>query len=165
MSKIIYIPLLALIISGCSQNIEASKFPLPRKYLLYDAYSYLGLHEQTHRKTLKQLIKVDPVYTEWCAAFVNTILEQNDYPTSATVSDYPLTARSFLALGVPTEDPRYGDIVVFKRGEPWQGHVAFYVNTVVVDGVKYYNVLGGNQNDQVSIEPYPVSRALSIRRL
>ena len=167
MSKIIYTVLLTLIISGCSQYSEANKsgHPLPRKFLLYDAYSYIGLNENTHRKTIKSVVGVDPVHTEWCAAFVNAILKQNDYLTSDSVSDYPLTARSFLTLGVPTNDPRYGDIEVFKRGEPWQGHVAFYVSTVVIDGVKYYNVLGGNQDDEVNISPYPVSNALSIRRL
>jgi uncharacterized protein (TIGR02594 family) len=152
-------------ITSCSQHVESNDRPLPRKYLVYDAYSYIGLDENTHRNVLKSVIGVDPVYTEWCAAFVNTILKQNEYPTSATVSQYPLTARSFLSLGVPTEDPEIGDIVVFKRGEPWQGHVAFYVGTVMIDGVEHYNVLGGNQNDKVSIKPYSTNKVLSIRRI
>lgn len=161
----IFISLSLLLISSCSQYVESNSNPLPRKYLVYDAYSYIGLEENTHRQTLKSVIGVDPVYTEWCAAFVNTILKQNEYPTSATVSDYPLTARSFLSLGVPTKDPQMGDIVVFRRGEPWQGHVAFYVGTTTIDGIKYFNVLGGNQDDKVSIKSYPVSRVLSIRRI
>mgnify|MGYP001030551301 CR=1 FL=1 len=156
-----------LLFSGCGHTkTENVNYRLERKYLLYDANSYIGLHENKHRQTLRDELGIDPVYTEWCAAFVNMILKQNNYPTSETVSDHPLTARSFLKLGVPVVDePKYGDIIVFKRGEPWQGHVAFYVNKKTVNGIDYYYVLGGNQSDAVTIEPYAASRVISIRRL
>lgn len=115
---------------------------------------------------LKQILGVDPVTTEWCAAFINMILLENDLPTSESVSEYPLMARSFLLWGTKVTKPEKGDIVVFKRGADWQGHVGLYVGTTTdQNGKEYYNVLGGNQNDKISIEPYAVSRVLSIRRV
>lgn len=134
--------------------------------LTHKAYHYYGLSETKDRKLIKEITGVDPVQTEWCAAFVNMVLLEQGLPTSATVSDYPLTARSFLFWGDKVEEPKQGDIVVFKRGNSgWQGHVAFYVSTTKIDGETYYNVLGGNQSDSVSIEPYPVNKLLGIRRL
>jgi uncharacterized protein (TIGR02594 family) len=125
----------------------------------------LGMNERTHRQELKELTGVDPVRTEWCAAFVNAILDLNDIPGSEEVSDYPLTARSFLNWGVPVQTPIKGDLVVFPRGNKgWQGHVGFYITTKYINGVSYYVILGGNQNDSVSYELYRASSALSIRR-
>ena len=134
--------------------------------LTHKAYYYYGLSETKDRKLIKEITGVDPVQTEWCAAFVNMVLLEQGLPTSATVSDYPLTARSFLYWGDKVKEPKQGDIVVFKRGNSgWQGHVAFYVSTTKINGETYYNVLGGNQSDSVSIEPYPVNKVLGIRRL
>ena len=58
-----------------------------------------------------------------------------------------------------------GDIIVFPRGnEGWQGHVGFYLNSVVKNNKTYYRILGGNQNNAVSIDLYPAKKALGIRR-
>ena len=63
------------------------------------AQPYIGLEERVHRAELKELLDIDPVRVEWCAAFVNSVLELDDIPGSDSVSDYPLTARSFLTWG------------------------------------------------------------------
>lgn len=129
------------------------------------ALQYIGYAEKTHRTELKELLGVDPKRTEWCAAFVNAVLSETGIPGSETVSNYPLTARSFLDWGIPVKDPEPGDLVIFPRGnEAWQGHVGFYLRSQVIDGKKFYYILGGNQNNRVSIELYRATRAIGIRR-
>lgn len=131
------------------------------------AYNYYGLHESTDRQELRNYTGVDPVRTEWCAAFVNSVLNESGIPGSESVSDVPLMARSFLTWGnkVAKEDIQPGDLVVFPRGDQgWQGHVGFYLQTHVKDNIEYYLILGGNQSNKVSIEMYRASRALDIRR-
>jgi uncharacterized protein (TIGR02594 family) len=129
------------------------------------ASRYMGFHQRTHRKELKKFMDVDPVRIDWCAAFINAVLKELDIPGSDTVSDWPLTARSFLRWGVRVKEPRVGDIVVFPRGtEDWQGHVGFYYGTEYRNGRKFYQILGGNQNNAVTIELFPARSAISIRR-
>ena len=153
------LPLLTACVTA--DNLELTT----KNTLTHKAYYYYGLNEERDRALIKDITGVDPVTTEWCAAFVNTILLENDIPTSAEVSPYPLMARSFLSWGEEVEEPKQGDILVFERGESgWQGHVGFYVSTKKVNGETYYNVLGGNQSNSVSIELYPESKLLSIRR-
>lgn len=153
-------------LTACTTAATPSK-TRPEQTLTHKAYYYYGLNEQKDRTLLRQLLGVDPVITEWCAAFVNLILLENDLPQSSTVSDYALTARSFLQWGEEVkEGPRKGDILVFTRGDSeWKGHVGFYVSHKLVDGKVYFSVLGGNQSNSVSIASYPASRLLSIRRL
>lgn len=97
--------------------------------------------------------------TAWCAAFVGAMLKKAGIDGTGKLS-----ARSYLTWGedVELEDAKPGDIVVFWRGDPrgWQGHVAFYVRH---DEDNIW-VLGGNQNNQVSIAPYSQDRLLGIRR-
>lgn len=162
--KKLLIPII-LFMSACSGDPSIA-FKRDPSTLTHKAYYYYGLSETKDRKLIKEITGVDPVQTEWCAAFVNMVLLEQGLPTSASVSDYPLTARSFLFWGDKVKEPKQGDIVVFKRGNSgWQGHVAFYVSSIQIDGKDYYYVLGGNQSDSVSIEPYPVNKVLGIRRL
>jgi len=131
------------------------------------AYNYYGLHESIDRQELREYTGVDPVRTEWCAAFVNSVLHESGIEGSESVSDVPLMARSFLFWGeqVVKEDIQPGDIVVFPRGnQGWQGHVGFYLQTHMKDNIEYYLILGGNQSNKVSIEMYRASKALDIRR-
>ena len=166
MKKFLVFLVFALTLASCSTP-SITREPPSNKKLVYKAYSYIDLQERRDRQEIKDLIGVDPVRYEWCAAFVNAILESNDLPTSNTVSKYPLTARSFLNLGEEVEvwNPIEGDIVVFPRGnQGWQGHVGFFVSEIEIDGVLYYHILGGNQNNKVSIELYRANSALGIRR-
>jgi uncharacterized protein (TIGR02594 family) len=94
----------------------------------------------------------------WCAAFVGHCLER-----AGIRSTRKLTARSYLDWGVPMElaDALPGDIGVIPRGRSsWQGHVFFIER---IEGAWVF-ALGGNQSDAVSVQRYPVSKLLGIRR-
>ena len=130
------------------------------------AEAKLGMNEYRDRTALKQYVGVDPRYTEWCAAFVNAVLAESIMTNLHDMNHpRPLNARSFLDWGEEVDVPRAGDIIVFPRGKSdWQGHVGFYVGTTEKNGKKYYRILGGNQNDSVSIDLYSANQALGIRR-
>lgn len=142
-----------LLLASCAPVIDPVRTAQP----------YIGLSERHDRTLLRDFVGVDPVRTEWCAAFVNAILELDGIPGSGSVSDVPLMARSFLYWGEPVEPEaiQRGDIVIFPRGDAgWQGHVGFYVETQ--DG--RWVILGGNQYNEVRYDYYKPSRALGIRR-
>ena len=104
--------------------------------------------------------------TEWCAAFVNAVLEIEGIPSNS-LHEYPLLARSYLDWGstVESSDIQRGDVVVFPRGNSsWQGHVGFYVTTVDTPKGQRWVILGGNQANSVRYDLYDPNRALGIRR-
>jgi uncharacterized protein (TIGR02594 family) len=151
-----FIIILTAIMSGCV-NAESSSDSV------ITAQPFVGLQERQDRTELRELTGVDPVRTEWCAAFVNAILEIEGIPGSDSVSDYPLTARSFLSWGEPVdpEDIRRGDIVVFPRGtQGWQGHVGFFVE----EQNGYWVILGGNQDQSVNYQLFDPRRVIAVRR-
>ena len=158
-----------VVLAGCDQPLASttekpSMITTPSHEVMI-AYQYINYNETTHRQELKEVLGVDPVRTEWCAAFVNAVLRDSGVDGSESVSSYPLTARSFIEWGKPVEEPQSGDVVVFPRGNvAWQGHVGFYLRTITLDGVDYYYILGGNQDNSVSIELYRADRAIAIRR-
>jgi uncharacterized protein (TIGR02594 family) len=160
--------LLLFVMTSCTVGEIFKSEPLaPQKTTLtHKAYYYYGMDEARHRDLIKEIMGVDPVTTEWCAAFVNMVLLENRLPTSESVSEHYLLARSFLEYGYEVTEPQQGDIMIFERGnEGWQGHVGFYVSTTELDnGNKVYNILGGNQNDSVNVKAYPDSRLIGIRR-
>lgn len=70
-------------------------------------------------------------------------------------------ARSWLNFAKPQDTPETGDIVIFERGNNgYSGHVAFVhaVNLMSIEA------LGGNQNDQVSVETFSRFRVLGYRK-
>ena len=152
-------------LTGCNTSI--SNFTVPKAPNPLDrAIDKIGLEERRDRQEIKSFVGVDPVRTEWCAAFVNAVLEESNIPSNKD-HKYPLTARAFLDWGetISKENIYPGDIVIFPRGnQGWQGHVGFYIRTVIKDGKEYYAILGGNQSNKVSIELYPINSALGIRR-
>lgn len=153
------------LLSACgTATIDRSAITDKHPRQIVSAYSYYGWTEQSHRQKLEEFVGVDPVDTEWCAAFVNAVLHEEGMEGSDTVSAFPLTARSFLMWGEEVKTPQSGDVVVFPRGEPWQGHVGFYIRTKDIDGVPNYLILGGNQDDSVTLSYYPASLAISVRR-
>lgn len=126
------------------------------------AESMLDMHENEHTRRLNAYFKkytgwnysVDK--TPWCAAFVNAIVGEAGYKTTGS-----FMARSFLHWGKEVSSPRKGDVVVFSRGRPPSGHVAFYVGKY---GRDHILVLGGNQRDRVCVKAYPKHRILGYRR-
>ena len=166
MEKIKFI-LIFFLLSGCFaspfQATSKTRYDHPEWEFVKTAHKYLGYTEKSNRKELKSFTGVDPYYTEWCAAFVNAVLKSHGVKGSETVSQYPLTARSFTYWGERVWEPRIGDIVIFPRGnQGWQGHVGFYIETRVIDDIDYYVILGGNQNNAVTYELYPAYRALKL---
>lgn len=92
----------------------------------------------------------------WCSLFANFISKK----ASCTFTNQ-LNARSWLTVGREVKKPDMGDVVIFWREkiDSWQGHVAFFIRE---DGDDVW-VLGGNQDNQVSIAKYPKSRVLGYR--
>ena len=80
----------------------------------------------------------------WCSAFVNWCLQRAGLKGTRSAR-----ARSWLSWGESLTVPRYGCIVVMRRGlNPAQGHVGFFLG-FVAPGRKFIRVLGGNQGDRV----------------
>lgn len=166
--------ILTIFLSGCSQT-SSTEWAISFEFLdknentssyISHAENYIGMDEIASNKELKFLMGIDPISIQWCAAFVNAVLDKSDIEGSESVSNYPLLARSFLNWGEKADVPKKGDIVVFPRGnQGWQGHVGFYVDTVLQDGVEYYIILGGNQDDRVSYDLYLADSALSVRKM
>lgn len=158
--------LLCMLMAGCSHlPFLKPKDPEPVLSEVVDtAEEFYGYTERRNRQELAALMDVDPVSVQWCAAFVNAVLDNHNIPGSETVSPYPLTARSFLDWGDPVTQPELGDITIFPRGQSWQGHVGFYVRTVYIDGKQWYWILGGNQDNSVSYKLYPAYKTIGIRR-
>lgn len=96
----------------------------------------------------------------WCAAFVGAVLAQIGLQGTGK-----LNARSYEKWGLPVSlrDAKPGDIVVFWRESPqsWKGHVAILVR---FDGADRVIVRGGNQDNTVKDESYPVGQIVAIRR-
>ena len=168
MRAIIFL-LCATAYTGACTWIPATKFTqlvntVPENASLEYAEEMVGLSERYDRAQLTDVLGIDPVRTEWCAAFVNAILELDGIPGSESVSEYPLLARSFLEWGERVEpaDIQRGDIVVFPRGnQGWQGHVGFFAGH---DLDNNWVIVGGNQDNTVSYAIYKPTTAIGVRR-
>jgi uncharacterized protein (TIGR02594 family) len=92
----------------------------------------------------------------WCSAFVNWCMEQ----AGITGTDRA-NARSWLDWGGQCVAPVYGAVCVLWREsrQSWKGHVGFYLGK---EGSQLI-LLGGNQNNSVSIKEYHESRLLGFR--
>ena len=102
---------------------------------------------------------LNPVELAWCAAFVNSSLQQAGVQGSGSN-----LARSFLNVGTATDAPQRGDLAVFSRGNPNGpfGHVGFYDGTEPDGRIR---VLGGNQSGAVNFKPMDANRLLGFRRV
>ena len=91
----------------------------------------------------------------WCSSFVNWCLAEAGIQGTRSAA-----ARSWLDWGVDLKKPVTGCVTVFSRGSnPTSGHVAFYVASKGA----FYDVLGGNQSNQVKVASYPSARRLGFR--
>jgi len=163
--RLIFLVILIFTLSACSIDTRTNLFSSDQEhqFILY-ANKYVGYSETENRTELKQLMRVDPVRTEWCAAFVNAILEKQNMLGSGSVHHNPLLARSFINWGkkVSRANIQPGDIIVFPRGgSNWQGHVGFYAGK---HASGRWIILGGNQGNQVSYMLFRPTYAISIRR-
>ena len=127
------------------------------------ASTFLGTSETVNNKLLAATFKkalgkdINPAQVPWCAAFVNSVLGLSGAQGSGS-----LAARSLLKVGTPTNDPTKGDIVVLSRGsDPSKGHTGFFVGYTEDGDVK---ILGGNQDDSVSVKTFPRDAVLGFRK-
>lgn len=90
----------------------------------------------------------------WCSAFMNWVFAQCGIRGTKN-----LAARSWVTWGKPTK-PEPGAVVIFPRGQGWQGHVAM-VEKVVGDSIV---IIGGNQSNRVSRETRKISSAIAFRK-
>ena len=105
---------------------------------------------------------LDPNKTAWCAAWLNGVLFESGIEGSGSP-----VAKSFLDVGesVGNGDVQVGDIIVLDRpatNATWDGHVGI-VSSINPDGT--YQVLGGNQNNSVSISTYGANNVVGLRRV
>lgn len=92
----------------------------------------------------------------WCSSFTNFVVDTAGYKGTNSAA-----ARSWLDWGKVIDKPILGCIVVFKRGKPPSGHVAFCDHPDISNGI--IRVLGGNQGDSVKVARFPVSDVLGYR--
>ena len=91
----------------------------------------------------------------WCSSFVNWVLQKAGIPGTRSAA-----ARSWLAWGRTIDEARSGCVTVLSRGDnPKAGHVGFYVG----DQGPHVLILGGNQQNAVSVASFPEKRVLGYR--
>jgi len=135
--------------------------------LIETALSQYGVKEIPGEENNPEILKyfqeigqewVKTELTSWCSAYVNWVAKTEGYEYSGK-----LDARSWLNVGESVFHPKIGDLVILWRvaKKDWRGHVGFYINE---DDI-YFNILGGNQSNQVCIKEYLKTRLLEFRRL
>lgn len=90
----------------------------------------------------------------WCGLFVGHCIRVAGYP----MPKHLYRAKDWLTWGVDVHTPCYGCVVVFNR--VGGGHVGFCVGK---DTQGRLMVLGGNQNNMVSIAPFTLDRVSGYR--
>lgn len=126
------------------------------------AASMNGKNEVPDHAAIQDYLKtggqnLDPATAAWCAAFVNSSLQQAGLKGSGSN-----LARSFLNYGTPVDKPEHGDLAVFSRGAPGSGlgHVGF-VDRLNPDGTVH--MLSGTHGDAVGFGDYPTTNLLGYR--
>ena len=100
----------------------------------------------------------DDSKTAWCSAKMCEWAERSGLPSTRAPN-----ARSWLKWGHELKKPKLGAVTVFWRDSPggWMGHVGLYIGPGDKPGT--VKVLGGNQNDSVSIQDYSEAQLLGFR--
>lgn len=98
--------------------------------------------------------------TAWCGGFVGGVLAKSGL--GQHIPNGFAMARSWLNVGTKLNNPAYGCVVIFWRGNRTgsSGHVGFVVGR---DKRGNLMVLGGNQADTVNIMPFDKGRVLGYR--
>jgi uncharacterized protein (TIGR02594 family) len=84
--------------------------------------------------------------TSWCSAFLNWVMMKANLKQTRSAM-----AISWQNVGVETNEPKIGDIVIFRRVDSsWRGHVGLFM------GEKEGKILlfGGNQGNRVGLQWY-----------
>jgi uncharacterized protein (TIGR02594 family) len=115
------------------------------------AEKVVGLHERTHRSTLRKMMGVDPARTPWCGYAMAYFARKAGYTPP---KGYP-RARNWINAGRKVTKAQRGDVVVMRR------HVGIFT--------RYNNgricLLGGNQGNSVRESCYKRGTVIGIRRL
>ncbi|MCB0664496.1 MAG: TIGR02594 family protein [Saprospiraceae bacterium] len=103
---------------------------------------------------------VDDDETPWCSIFMNWVAWKAGFKKSGKAN-----ARSWLDIGFEVLEPEPGDIAIFWRETPESalGHVGIFLGYALGNNRIY--VLGGNQQNAVSVSAYDTARLLQFRRL
>lgn len=122
------------------------------------AQKYIGRNELENSKWInlawKKWGRSYDYRTEWCSLFILECEDEAGNIIEEHVPDNFEVARSWWNTQMPgyvkvgIEDVKYGDIVITKRGESWQGHVGYFGG---FRGATQFYCLGGNKQDQVKM--------------
>jgi len=132
------------------------------------ASTQLGQNSASIRPFLQQTEQsLDPTRANWCAAFVNGVL--NASGVQGTTGPGKNVATGFLNWGVPVQgDPQPGDVLVQPRGHPAGGiggHVGIFAGQIAdgQHGEVYYLMQSGNYNGHVSYSWEPAQTVVARR--
>jgi len=121
------------------------------------AKSQLGINKNDNRKQVMLYLKTVNInrYANWCAAFVRYCLDNSGrdvLPRSAVAQHY-INSKSIKAIDVyhniKKVDSSY--IVIWKRGETWQGHIGFVLTW---SGKKGTTIEGNTSNTNTAAGGY-----------
>lgn len=115
-------------------------------------------YTHAHDLSLHNVRSANDSDVAWCAAAVSCWLDESGYVSANTAR-----ARRYLGWGETLDTPRFGCLVVLKRGDPssGKGHVAFYLEPA--SDAKLW-LLGGNQGNSVRYSnTYSVADVLGYR--
>jgi uncharacterized protein (TIGR02594 family) len=132
--------------------------------ILVQAVKQLGVKEivgKVHNPVILGWAKdlgLSKVYTNdeipWCGLFIAYCAKM----AGVQVVERPLWALNWNKFGNRVSEPMLGDVLTFKRNGG--GHVGIYVG----EDNTHYHVLGGNQNNSVSVSRIAKSRLNQARR-
>lgn len=138
--------------------------PGPR--MLVEALKLYGIRETAGPKNTPEIMAwadelgagVASVYSgdsiPWCGLFMGVVAKRAGKPLPPS----PLWALSWSTWGQPAPTPMLGDVLTYRRAGG--GHVGLYVG----ESAQYHFVLGGNQNDGVTIIAKPKVELYAARR-
>jgi uncharacterized protein (TIGR02594 family) len=132
--------------------------------ILVEAVKHIGVKEivgKAHNPVIlgwAGAVGLKSIYTNdeipWCGLFIAYCA----HAAGLQVVERPLWALNWAKYGNKVDEPMLGDILTFKRNGG--GHVGIYVG----EDTNYYHVLGGNQNNSVSVTRIAKSRLHQARR-
>jgi uncharacterized protein (TIGR02594 family) len=132
--------------------------------ILVEAVKHLGVKEfigKEHNPIIlgwSKSLSLSTIYTNdeipWCGLFVAYCC----HAQGLQVVDRPLWALNWNKFGNRVSEPMLGDVLTFKRNGG--GHVGIYVG----EDATHYHVLGGNQNNSVSVSRIAKIRLNQARR-